>query len=211
MNFDRLKFEIDMDTYLTYTNSVFPISLLNVEEGWRVLDIGCGWGRDVRILEGLYGANAVGVDIKKYNNEKMILADARFLCFKENSFDAIICILALPYVQEEDKALREIRRVLKRDGKLLLVLFNNSLSNIKNKISPKEYYEKIHDSEKTKSMLENFDFEVNEIHFANFGFPLLNRLPKFYKIVFKYENRLSKLRIAKWIAKRIVVIAKNLK
>lgn len=53
--FDRLKFGIDMDTYLTYTNSVFPISLLNVEDGWRVLDIGCGWGRDIRILEGLYG------------------------------------------------------------------------------------------------------------------------------------------------------------
>lgn len=138
----------------------------------------------------------------------MILADARFLCFKENSFDAIICILALPYIQEEKKALREIRRVLKRNGKLLLVLFNDSPSNVKNKIIPKKYYEKNHDSEKIKSMLENLGFEVNEIYFANFGFPLLNRLPKFYKIVFRYENRLSKLRIAKWIAKRIVIIAK---
>lgn len=75
---DWLKFEIDMDTYLTYANSVFPISLLNIEAGWKVLDIECRMGRDVRILEDLYGANTVGIDIKKYDNI-MILADARYM------------------------------------------------------------------------------------------------------------------------------------
>ena len=58
-------------------------------------------------------------------------------------------------------------------------------------------------------MLENLDFEVEVMYYANFSFPLLNRLPKFYKMIFRYEDKLSKMGIAMWIAKRIVVIAKQ--
>ena len=203
--------EIDYDTYLTYTNCILPISLLNVEKDWRVLDIGCRWGRDLNILRKGYGANAIGIDLQKYNND-MILSDAMFLCFKDNSFDAIISIVTFPYIQEEEKFLKEIKRILKPNGKILLVIFNNSILNLhfnlKHNIINKKY-EKFHNSKEIRSTLESLNFEVEVIYFANFIFPILNRLPQFYKIIFKYENRLSKMRIAKWIAKRIVIIAKS--
>ena len=124
--------KMDYETYLTYTNSVYPISLLNVKKGWGVLDIGCGWGRDLNILRKAYGANAVGVEVYGLNAD--ILSDGRFLCFKDNTFDAVIAITTLAFVKEEELMLREIRRVLKQDGKLLLLLFNNSLSLLMRKI-----------------------------------------------------------------------------
>lgn len=215
--FDWLKFvEMDFDTYLTYINSVFPISLLNVKNSWRVLDIGCRWGRDVNILRKGYGANAIGIDLQRYNDD-MILADGSVLCFKDNSFDAVISIVAFQYIREEEKVLREIRRVLKPDGKLLLVLFNNSIMNlhsnlkhnkIDNILFKKGYYGKYHNAKELRSTLESSNFEVEVWYFANFSLPLLNRLPKFYEIIFRYENKLSKRWIARWIAKRIVMIAK---
>ena len=116
--------KMDYETYLTYTNSIYPISLLNIKKGWKVLDIGCGWGRDLNIIRKAYGADAIGIDIQIQNND--IIADGRFLCFKDNTFDAVIAITTLAFVREEEKMLKEIWRVLKNNGKLLLLLYNNS-------------------------------------------------------------------------------------
>ena len=209
--------EMDYETYLTYTNSVYPISLLNVKKGWKVLDIGCGWGRDLNILGKAYGANAIGIEVQRLNND--IFADSRFLCFKDNSFDAVIAITTLAFVKEEELMLREIRRVLKHDGKLLLLIYNNSISNFAHKIlkmsafgvwSASHYggYRKLHTMKGILSLLESLDYKVEEAYHTNFAVTLLNRLPKFCKIVFKYENKLSKMWFARWMAKRIVVIAK---
>ena len=54
---------MDYET-LTYTNSIYPISLLNIKRGWKVFDIGCGWGRDLNIIRKAYGADAIGIDIQ---------------------------------------------------------------------------------------------------------------------------------------------------
>lgn len=203
--------EMDFDTYLTYTNSLFPISLLNMKRDWLVLDIGCRWGRDLNILRKGFGVKALGIDLKKYNND-MILSDARFFCFKDNSFDAIISIVTLPYIEQELNVLKEIKRLLKPGGKVLLVLFNNSISNLhtnlKHNVIEKKY-EKFHNRKDIKLTLENLNFSIEHLYFSNFIFPILNKLPKFYKIIFRYENKLSKMWIAKWISKRIVIIAKS--
>ena len=214
--------EMDRKMYWAYTNSIFPISLLNVKKGWKVLDIGCGWGRDVHILRKAYGANAIGIDNdyrRGYHRNEDITTDGRFLSFKDNSFDAVIAITTLGFVKEEELVLKEIRRVLKPDGKLLLTLYNNSVSSLGLKIlkrstvgflKPTYYggYRKFHNINEISSLLESLDFEVEVAYFANFAFTLLNELPKFCKIIFPYENKLSKMWIAQGIAKRIVVIAK---
>jgi cyclopropane fatty-acyl-phospholipid synthase-like methyltransferase len=214
--------EMDYNTYFACTNSIFPISLLNVKKGWKVLDVGCGWGRDVHILRKAYGADAIGIDNdyrRGYHRNEDITADGRFLCFKDNSFDAVIAITTLGYVKEEELMLREILRILKHDGKLLLLLYNNSLSNLTHQTlksstigvgTPSYYgnYRKLHNMKGILSLLESLDFKVEVAYYANFAVTLLNKMPNFYKIIFKYENKLSKTWIARWIAKRIIVIAK---
>lgn len=205
-SFDWFKYiEIDFDTYLTLTNSVIPISLLNIKEDWKVLDIGCGWGRDIKIIREGYGANAIGIDILRRNND--VIAGGRFLCFKDKSFDSVISIVTLQHIPEEKEVLKEIIRVLKPNGKLLLVLMNNSLSNLHYKIG--RWHGRLYNAKKLKYMIESLNFEVEVMYLANFSFPLLNRLPKFYKKIFTYEDKLSKMKIARVIAKRIVVIAKQ--
>ena len=209
--------EMDYDTYLTYTNSVYPISLLNVKKSWKVLDLGCGCGRDVNILRNAYGANTIGADVQRLNTD--VLTDGRYICFKDNTFDAVIAITTLAFIEEEELMLREIRRVLKQDGKLLLLLYNNSLSLFMRKtlkcsgigvwtLGHYGGYRKFYTLKGISSLLESMDYEVEVAYHTNFAVALLNRSPKICKMIFEYENKLSKMWLARWIAKRIVVIAK---
>lgn len=209
--------KMDYETYLTYTNSIYPISLLNIKKGWKVLDIGCGWGRDLNIIRKAYGADAIGIDIQIQNND--IIADGRFLCFKDNTFDAVIAITTLAFVREEEKMLKEIWRVLKNNGKLLLLLYNSSPSLFLRKIlkisgagiwTPDFYggYRKFHNMNEITSLLKSLNFRIEIAYYTNFAVLLLNRFPKFVEWVFRNESRISKMWIARMIAKRIVVIAR---
>jgi len=93
----------------------------------NVLSIGCGCGRDLRLIE----RNKVGIDLFPSNivlaNSRgilAILADARKLPFKDNSFDALLAIQSLEYIPLADTPclVNELSRVLKPKGILLLTL-----------------------------------------------------------------------------------------
>lgn len=49
-----------------------------------------------------------------------IIADIRSLPFGDSVADAVLCAQVLEHVQDPDKALRELRRILKDDGYLIL-------------------------------------------------------------------------------------------
>jgi SAM-dependent methyltransferase len=96
----------------------------------RVLELGCGPGRYVAMLASM-GYDVVGVDPIKFDTWEIIrrahpAAELTESVFAENlpydfeSFDHVVCLSALLYFERPDRALAEIRRVLKPGGRLIV-------------------------------------------------------------------------------------------
>jgi ubiquinone/menaquinone biosynthesis C-methylase UbiE len=109
--------------------------LLGLAEGDRVLDVPCGWGRHTRHLAEA-GHQAFGADLSPAliaraapvapdaPRARYAAADVRALPFHDGSFDAVLNVftsLGLFASGDEDvRALREARRVLRPGGRFLL-------------------------------------------------------------------------------------------
>jgi ubiquinone/menaquinone biosynthesis C-methylase UbiE len=102
----------------------------NVNENKLILDLGCGDGVFTRMLScksnAVVGMDISAEDLKKArdhcstlnNNSKIIFAmgDVTSTKFDDNSFDIIICTSVLEHILDLDAVLREIKRLLKKDG-----------------------------------------------------------------------------------------------
>lgn len=99
--------------------------------GGRLLDVGCGAGRYLQLMRAL-GWNVIGVDT---SSEAIRVArdvvgleahvgDVRDLGLLEASFDAVTLAHTLEHVPEPVDALRELRRVTRRGGRLAIVVPN---------------------------------------------------------------------------------------
>lgn len=109
------------------------------QAGPRVLDFGCGTGEFARLLVGM-GYHVVGSDISH-----LFLRDALerhggtpylafvqsdpgpHLPFRDGAFDAVVAINVVEHVAEPEKMLRQLARVL-RPGGVLVLTFPNLLS-----------------------------------------------------------------------------------
>lgn len=94
----------------------------------RILDVGCGTGTMLTHLAS-YG-QAQGVDIDEeavgYCRERGLvdvrLGSAETLPFEDNSFDLVTALDVVEHLDDDAAALREIRRVLRPGGKVLLTV-----------------------------------------------------------------------------------------
>ena len=93
----------------------------------RALDLGCGVGHILRILP--LGFEVFGVD---YSTESLLLArshlpketrllnsSAYALPFQNRSFDLIVCLEVLEHLDDDDRAVEEIARILRPNGYLI--------------------------------------------------------------------------------------------
>ena len=101
------------------------------------LDVGCASGYMIsEISKEFPRTNYFGVDVydkaisyakKTYPNIKFKVASADNLLFKDKSFDLILFCETLEHVESPLNCLREIKRVLKKNGTLILTMDSGSL------------------------------------------------------------------------------------
>lgn len=113
-----------------------PFSLGVIEPGQSILDIGCGAGFDVLVAARLAGprGRVVGIDVTLRMVEKakehlsrlglkqaaFQMGEAEALPFPDKDFDAVISNGVLNLTLDKDKAVKEIFRVLKPGGRLMV-------------------------------------------------------------------------------------------
>ncbi len=132
----KLEYLLRNEPDIAFRNRVnFIVKELKSKSTDKILEVGCGRGFILNILSELYPAEFHGVDIEKEHlaiarkqlkgrNVKIRYASAYGLPYSNNTFDAIVFTEVLEHLEHEDKALREIWRVLKPNGKLVMTVPN---------------------------------------------------------------------------------------
>ncbi len=94
-------------------------ALEKIPKSARILDVGAGEGALVERYRGR-GWNVVGVD-SAYQSSLVTRANLLELPFESSSFDAALCLDVLEHVDllDQPRALLEIARILKPEGRLL--------------------------------------------------------------------------------------------
>jgi ubiquinone/menaquinone biosynthesis C-methylase UbiE len=112
------------------------LRLLRPQKGEKILDVACGDGAlSLKIAK--RGCQVHGMDMSTYQTKRanilgckqdchFLIADAEQLPYKSGSFNKIVCSSSLEHFSDDVKALREMNRVLKING--IVVLTTDSLS-----------------------------------------------------------------------------------
>jgi ubiquinone/menaquinone biosynthesis C-methylase UbiE len=104
----------------------FALDMLEtrISPGSNVLDIGCGTGHLAGELM-QRGYAACGVDLSEamvayarehYDPDRFRVGDIEQIPFPDNTFDAVMCLGVMEYLEKDEHALREMWRVLKPGG-----------------------------------------------------------------------------------------------
>jgi len=122
------------------------IPSIGMRNGLKLLDLGCGTGKLIfTIAENIHNYELRGIDLnaKKIEAAQAMLMDDQdieFICtdaarlpFEADYFDTVTCTSTFFYVEHKGKALQEAYRVLKPDGKFIMLESLRSTS-YKNKL-----------------------------------------------------------------------------
>lgn len=133
------------------------LNMVNLQKEDRILDVGCAAGRQ-SLLMAEKTKEVVGIDIsadfirkakvcaqkKGFNNVIFQRGSIENLPFQDSSFDKIFCAEVLEHVVDVDVAMRELTRVLKPCGKLVISVPNENgdatvWARIKNAVTRKKF------------------------------------------------------------------------
>lgn len=106
-------------TYINWADERLLRKTIKKELKGKILDVGCGRGRLRKIIN--QGSEYIGIDSQAGKNVDVV-GDVHALPFADGLFDGVICTAVLEHVADETVVLREILRVLKKGGKLILTI-----------------------------------------------------------------------------------------
>lgn len=119
-----------------YNMTVWALKRIKLPEHGTIVDIGCGGGNCIKLLNSMTKAKIIGVDYSKLcvrksvkKNKKAVKdgkievfqADVINLPFQNASIDCAVSVESVYFWKEPDKAFSEIRRILKPGGSLNII------------------------------------------------------------------------------------------
>jgi arylsulfatase len=156
-------------------------------KGKKVLDLGCGEGYGSFMLSD-YAYSVTGIDIAdeavrhasfKYQKEniKFIQGSMADVPIEgEGLFDVVVCFEALEHMTEQDELMREVKRLLKKDGILFVSTPNKHELHSENPGYQNEFHVKELDLDEFKSLLtgnfKNISLYGQKVYPSSNIFPL---------------------------------------
>ena len=89
----------------------------------KLLGVGCGTNELVK----KYG-NGIGIDVFQFGGADLIVADSSKTPFINNEFDTVTFIASLNQIPNRLEVLKEMRRLLKKDGMLIITMISPGIS-----------------------------------------------------------------------------------
>jgi len=137
----------------------------------KVLDVGCGTGYGTAYLSDYFHGEVIGIDInnsaidfaKKYFESSRVnfkTMDAQNLKFVPKSFNAIIALEVIEHVDDPEKMLKDIKKILTKKGLLIISTPNKKISSPGLKKLKNPYHKKEFTQEEFEKILERYFSEV---------------------------------------------------
>ncbi len=92
----------------------------------RLIDIGCGTNELVRA----YSGDGIGVDVYPWPGADQVVEDTARLPLPDESFDTATIVAALNHIPNRREVLREVHRVLRRGGRLIVTMIPPGISRV---------------------------------------------------------------------------------
>jgi ubiquinone/menaquinone biosynthesis C-methylase UbiE len=171
---------------LDWDNCRKRVSNLNLTENSMILDIGSNNGEKAHYI--INKGQLTMSDICRRKTSPFVLCEATNLPLKDNSFELVTMLHVIEHIKNDAAVLREIYRVLKKDGTALIVtpnanrftkFFSVALKVLKR--SPYRYPMNIdhvfeYGASDIKSLLKNSEFQNYKID------PLFMRISRYLRI-----------------------------
>lgn len=124
--YDLMEFPMEIFWYRKWRRSLFE----KILPDQRVLEVGVGTGKNLPFYSD--EANAFGIELSEgmfakatkriwQRQMKLTQADVQSLPFRDNTFDVVVATFVFCSVPDPVRGFREVLRVLKEDGQLLLL------------------------------------------------------------------------------------------
>lgn len=160
--------------------------IIGISKYNQILDIGCAGGTLTKKISEICTGQITAIDAfdkainharKRHPNINFLVADAHKLPFKSNYFDLIVSYETIEHLVNPPKALKEIHRVLKKDGQTIIAMDSGSLlfriiwlfwENTKGKIWQGAHLHPFHHNELEK-VIKKAGFKVRQKKFTHLG------------------------------------------
>jgi SAM-dependent methyltransferase len=187
--FDRIVEGVDPYSKFSHLSEVAALTrYYEPDKMDLVLDAGCGNGRFVQTLPPQTTAvcldaclNLVRIVKQKNRGHFHVCADLEHLPFRDGVFSTVISTSVLQHLHQQEQAVRELCRVLKDKGNLLLELYNHW--------NPKTLYKAIRMSPRLRKVL-NAPFQL-----------LFRSMSPFKDWGFSYDKYNSWFQVRRWLGR----------